>query len=172
MIGWFLVTCPWSNSNVSRPGYNCAVLAWCRIQQHVISAWLNEKWCDPQYMLMSALLTIANKDLNRIMEFGFFPPLPWGKGGCRVRILSHSFARTFRIPSSFHSSFQVTCSIPDWVYFILVLQKSPEEVDQRSADMWSYAMILWELVTREVPFGHLSPMEVGMKVSYWKLFTH
>ena len=46
----------------------------------------------------------------------------------------------------------------------LVLQKSPEEVDQRSADMWSYAMILWELVTREVPFGHLSPMEVGMKV--------
>ena len=46
----------------------------------------------------------------------------------------------------------------------LVLQKSPEEVDQRSADMWSYAMILWELVTREVPFGNLSPMEVGMKV--------
>jgi len=48
--------------------------------------------------------------------------------------------------------------------FSIVLQKSPEEVDQRSADMWSYAMILWELVTREVPFGHLSPMEVGMKV--------
>lgn len=46
-----------------------------------------------------------------------------------------------------------------------VLQKSPEEVDQRSADMWSYAMILWELVTREVPFGNLSPMEVGMKVA-------
>ena len=79
VIGWFLVTCPWSNSNVSRPGYNCAVVAWCRIQQHVISAWLNEKWCDPQYMLMSALLTIANKDLNRIMEFGFFSPLPWEK---------------------------------------------------------------------------------------------
>ena len=47
---------------------------------------------------------------------------------------------------------------------VIVLQKSPEEVDQRSADMWSYSMILWELVTREVPFGHLSPMEVGMKV--------
>ena len=27
MIGWLLVTCPWSNSNVSRPGYNCAVVA-------------------------------------------------------------------------------------------------------------------------------------------------
>jgi len=51
--------------------------------------------------------------------------------------------------------------------FSIVLQKSPEEVDQRSADMWSYAMILWELVTREVPFGHLSPMEVGMKVMGW-----
>ena len=27
VISWFLVTCPWSNSNVSRPGYNCAVVA-------------------------------------------------------------------------------------------------------------------------------------------------
>ena len=27
VIGWFLVTCPWSNTNVSRPGYNSAVVA-------------------------------------------------------------------------------------------------------------------------------------------------
>ena len=27
VIGWFLVTCPWPNSNVSRPGCNCAVVA-------------------------------------------------------------------------------------------------------------------------------------------------
>ena len=27
VTGWILVTCPWSNSNVSRPGYNCAVVA-------------------------------------------------------------------------------------------------------------------------------------------------
>ena len=27
VIGWFMVTCLWSNSNVSRPGYNCAVVA-------------------------------------------------------------------------------------------------------------------------------------------------
>ena len=27
VIGWFFVTCLWSNSNVSRPGYNCAVVA-------------------------------------------------------------------------------------------------------------------------------------------------
>ena len=26
MIGWFLVTCLWSNLNVSRPGYHCAVV--------------------------------------------------------------------------------------------------------------------------------------------------
>ena len=26
VLGWFLVTCLWSNSNVSRPGYNCAVV--------------------------------------------------------------------------------------------------------------------------------------------------
>ena len=27
VIGWFLVTCLWSNSNVSRPGNNCTVVA-------------------------------------------------------------------------------------------------------------------------------------------------
>jgi len=30
--------------------------------------------------------------------------------------------------------------------------------------MWSFAILLWELATREVPFAELSPMEVGMKV--------
>ena len=37
-IGWFLVTCPWSNSNVSRLGYHNAVIT--RIQQHVFARWL------------------------------------------------------------------------------------------------------------------------------------
>ena len=31
--------------------------------------------------------------------------------------------------------------------------------------MWSYAVLLWELATREIPFGDLTPMETGMKVS-------
>lgn len=30
--------------------------------------------------------------------------------------------------------------------------------------MWSFAVLLWELVTREVPFADLSNMEIGMKV--------
>ena len=34
----------------------------------------------------------------------------------------------------------------------------------RSADMWSFAILIWELVTREVPFAGLSAMEIGMKV--------
>lgn len=45
------------------------------------------------------------------------------------------------------------------------LQKKPEEINRRSADMWSFAILLWELVTREVPFADLSNMEIGMKVS-------
>lgn len=32
--------------------------------------------------------------------------------------------------------------------------------------MWSFAVLLWELATREVPFADLSPMETGMKVLY------
>ena len=31
--------------------------------------------------------------------------------------------------------------------------------------MWSYAVMLWELATREVPFADMSPMETGMKVA-------
>lgn len=30
--------------------------------------------------------------------------------------------------------------------------------------MWSYAVLLWELATREVPFADMTPMEIGMKV--------
>ncbi|NXF40139.1 ILK kinase, partial [Nyctibius bracteatus] len=45
------------------------------------------------------------------------------------------------------------------------LQKKPEEINRRSADMWSFAVLLWELVTREVPFADLSNMEIGMKVA-------
>ncbi|NXY81414.1 ILK kinase, partial [Alcedo cyanopectus] len=45
------------------------------------------------------------------------------------------------------------------------LQKKPEEINRRSADMWSFAVLLWELVTREVPFADLANMEIGMKVA-------
>ena len=34
----------------------------------------------------------------------------------------------------------------------------------RAADMWSFAILLFELETREVPFADLTPMEIGMKV--------
>uniref|UniRef100_A0AAY4AD78 Protein kinase domain-containing protein n=1 Tax=Denticeps clupeoides TaxID=299321 RepID=A0AAY4AD78_9TELE len=45
------------------------------------------------------------------------------------------------------------------------LQKKSEDLNRRSADMWSFAVLLWELVTREVPFADLSNMEIGMKVA-------
>lgn len=34
----------------------------------------------------------------------------------------------------------------------------------QAADMWSFAVLLWELATRQVPFADLSPMEAGLKV--------
>jgi len=46
------------------------------------------------------------------------------------------------------------------------LQRPFSDINQRVADMWSYAVLLWELATREVPFAELSPMEVGMKVRF------
>ena len=48
--------------------------------------------------------------------------------------------------------------------YISALQKAPEDMNVRAADMWSFAILLWELVTREVPFAGLTPMEIGMKV--------
>ena len=46
----------------------------------------------------------------------------------------------------------------------VALQRLSSDINQRAADMWSFAILLWELATREVPFAELSPMEVGMKV--------
>ena len=50
------------------------------------------------------------------------------------------------------------------IFSYKVMNNAPETCDQRAADMWSFAIILWELATREVPFADLSPMEMGMKV--------
>jgi integrin-linked kinase len=48
--------------------------------------------------------------------------------------------------------------------FHAALSKNPKERNWEASDMWSFAILLWELATREVPFADLSPMECGMKV--------
>lgn len=45
------------------------------------------------------------------------------------------------------------------------LQRRPEDINLKAADMWSFAVLLWELETREVPHAELSPMETGMKIA-------
>jgi len=45
------------------------------------------------------------------------------------------------------------------------LKKCPGEINSRAADMWSYAVLLWELATREEPFADLAPMEAGMRIA-------
>lgn len=66
------------------------------------------------------------------------------------------YKQTLSNPSMF-LLFLVPCLFP-------ALQKRPEDINRRSADMWSFSVLLWELVTREVPFADLSHMEIGMKV--------
>lgn len=44
------------------------------------------------------------------------------------------------------------------------LKKRADDINKKSADMWSFGVILWELCTRKVPFGHLTPIQCGMKV--------
>ncbi|XP_038206267.1 integrin-linked protein kinase homolog pat-4-like [Zerene cesonia] len=45
------------------------------------------------------------------------------------------------------------------------LTKPSSKRNWEAADMWSFAVLLWELATREVPFADLSPMECGMKIA-------
>ena len=45
------------------------------------------------------------------------------------------------------------------------LKKSPADINSRAADMWSYAVMLWEMSMREIPFGDLAPMEAGMRIA-------
>ncbi|GAB6027021.1 hypothetical protein CHUAL_013750 [Chamberlinius hualienensis] len=45
------------------------------------------------------------------------------------------------------------------------LLKKQDEINSKAADMWSYAVLLWELHTREVPFADMSSMEIGMKIA-------
>jgi integrin-linked kinase len=53
---------------------------------------------------------------------------------------------------------------PNWVS-PEALQKKTSEINIKAADMWSFAILLWEMTTRQVPFGDMNPMEVGMKIS-------
>ncbi|XP_041360290.1 integrin-linked protein kinase-like isoform X2 [Gigantopelta aegis] len=46
------------------------------------------------------------------------------------------------------------------------LKNKTEDINQRAADMWSFAVLLWELETREVPFADMSPMQTGMKIAH------
>ena len=52
------------------------------------------------------------------------------------------------------------------------LNRSPKHINTKTADMWSFAVLLWELASREVPFPDLSPMEAGMKVRTSLLSYH
>ncbi|XP_037781719.1 integrin-linked protein kinase homolog pat-4-like [Penaeus monodon] len=53
---------------------------------------------------------------------------------------------------------------PKWFY-TTALQKKPKDLNVKAADMWSFAVTLWEMATREVPFADLTPMEAGMKIA-------
>uniref|UniRef100_A0A6A7GAD4 Integrin-linked protein kinase homolog pat-4-like n=3 Tax=Hirondellea gigas TaxID=1518452 RepID=A0A6A7GAD4_9CRUS len=53
---------------------------------------------------------------------------------------------------------------PQW-FAPEALMKKQKEMNVKAADMWSFAVVLWEMATREVPFAELSPMEAGMKIA-------
>ena len=71
------------------------------------------------------------------------------------RTRSTSLDGTWRY--SFHG-----CISPFIMDVILVLQ---DGVFTNASDIWSFAIILWELFTRRIPFDDLTPMQCGLKVN-------
>lgn len=53
---------------------------------------------------------------------------------------------------------------PAWLAPEALLKKRNDR-NWEACDMWSFAICVWELATREVPFADLSPMECGMKIA-------
>ena len=47
----------------------------------------------------------------------------------------------------------------------VALQFREHEIDKRAADMYSFAVVIWEVGTGEVPYGGLPVMKVGLKAS-------
>ena len=47
---------------------------------------------------------------------------------------------------------------------VVVLIHRYEDTNRKAADMYSFAMILWELATVQVPFAEVPAMAVGLKV--------
>ncbi len=55
-------------------------------------------------------------------------------------------------------------SLTHYPSFPVALQHKPDDYDKRAADMYSFAVILWEVSTGKIPFAGLAPMHVGIKV--------
>lgn len=45
------------------------------------------------------------------------------------------------------------------------LVKKRNDRNWEACDMWSFAVCIWELSTREIPFVDLTPMECGMRIA-------
>ena len=67
-------------------------------------------------------------------------------------------------PEGIASDVKFICSLS----FAVLLHRY-EDQHRRSSDMYSFAMLLWELATMQVPFGDLPVMAVGLKVFVFSL---
>jgi len=47
---------------------------------------------------------------------------------------------------------------------LVVLKKRVQDINKKSADMWSFAVIIWELHKRQIPFANYSPAQCGFYV--------
>jgi len=60
---------------------------------------------------------------------------------------------------------------PAWMAPEALAPISPKgnDFNRKKADMWSFSIVLWEMVTHEIPFVDLSPMQIGIQVAHENL---
>ena len=55
-------------------------------------------------------------------------------------------------------------SLSDFLHTISAARNRLDRDDQKKADMWSFAVLFWEMVTRQIPHASIPPMQIGIKV--------
>lgn len=117
----------------------------------------------PKENLINFAIHIA-KGMNFLHSFDSNIVLNYDLNSRHVIICDDLIAKISLSDYKFSITNRVKIPYPAWVA-PEALKNRPEEINKASADMWSFAIILWELHTKTIPFGDYIPMLLGQMIA-------